>query len=76
MGRSEKDALKKMMAFNRQFMETNQAPELKEITEFMLTLPGQSMPSSTFLTKADSMLLQKPLQVPRTPDENYKNPWI
>ena len=38
--RLEKDALKKMMTFNRQFMETNQAPELQEITELMRVITG------------------------------------
>ncbi len=36
----QKEALQQMMAFNRQFMETNQAPDLKEITEFMRTITG------------------------------------
>ncbi|SMP71380.1 PAS domain S-box protein [Anoxynatronum buryatiense] len=36
----EKEALKQMTAFNRQFMETNQAPDLQAITEFMRTITG------------------------------------
>ena len=39
-GQQENKALKQMMAFNRQFMKTNQAPELKEITAFMGTITG------------------------------------
>ena len=36
----QNEALKQMMAFNRQFMQTNQAPDFQEITEFMAAITG------------------------------------